>query len=183
VIPAVQPPPHFNRPPAAQRLAVRQRWRALPRTAAVLAAIFLSRGVLAAPACTVRTTALAFGAYDTVNSLSGATSITVRCARINQGAGGTVAYTIALSAGPGSYAARHMAGGANVLLYNLYTDLPHTLVWGDGSGGSVTVSGTFTTPPTTQTQRLTVYGLIPGNQNVVPRGYRTASPITITMTY
>jgi spore coat protein U-like protein len=83
---------------------------------------------MAAPACTVRAPNLAFGAYDTINNLSGITTITVRCRRIQQGPGGIVAYSIALSTGSGSYAARQMISGANVLSYNLYVDPAHTMV-------------------------------------------------------
>jgi spore coat protein U-like protein len=138
---------------------------------------------LAAPGCNVSALTLTFGAYDTLNSVSSTTTISLNCVRIQQGAGGTVAYSIALSAGVGSYAARQMNSGANVLLYNLYTDAPHTTVWGDGTGGSQTVNGTFTSPPGNQTATLTLYGLIPGSQNVVPGTYTTTTPITVTVTY
>jgi len=168
-------------PSSAPRTA-RNRSRALLRLAAFLVAGLLPQLSFAAPSCTVSALPLAFGSYDTINSLSGFTSITVSCSRINQG-GGTVTYTLALSTGPGSYAARQMTSGANVLLYNLYSDPTHTQVWGDGTGGSVTVAGTFSSPPKSQTAAVTVYGLIPGAQNVVPGAYATATPITVTITY
>lgn len=154
------------------------------RLATILVASLLPLGAAAAPSCTVRASgALAFGTYDTVNSLSGATTIRVRCARINQGAGGAVSYSISLSAGAGSYAARQLKSGANVLRYNLYADPAHTIVWGDGTGGTVTVSGSFTSPPNIQNATSTVYGLIPGAQNVAPGTYASPSRITITLNY
>ncbi len=181
IVPGPVSQPTRDPPPASR--AARNPRHALVRLAAVLVAGLVPQWSHAAPSCTVSAPALAFGSYDTINNLSGATSITISCSRINQGAGGTVTYTLALSTGPGSYTARQMTSGTNVLLYNLYTDPTHTQVWGDGTGGSVTVSGTFTHPPNSQTAVLTVYGLIPGAQNVVPGAYATATPITVTITY
>lgn len=174
-------PQHTPKPSSAPRTAP-NRSRALLRLAALLVAGLLPQSGYAAPSCTVSVLPLAFGTYDTINSLSGFTSITVSCSNINQG-GGTVTYTLALSTGPGSYAARQMTSGTNVLLYNLFSDPTHTQVWGNGTGGSVTVARTFTSPPKSQTAALTVYGLIPGAQNVVPGAYATATPITVTVTY
>lgn len=158
---------------------------ALRLFAALIAALVPLCGAAAPPqvTCTVSALALAFGAYDTVNNLNGTTSITVSCDNINQGTGGVVPYTVALSSGSGSYAARQMLSGSNVLLYNLYTDPTHTTVWGDGTSGTRTVSGSFTNPPKSQSATLTVYGLIPGPQNVAAGTYTTTAPIVITVSY
>ena len=50
-------------------------------------------------------------------------------------------FQVALSTGgSGSYATRKMSNGTDTLSYNLYTDAGHTIIWGDGSGGTSTNS-------------------------------------------
>ncbi len=131
---------------------------------------------------------LSFGAYDTINALPGSTVITVRCTRSGSAAE-TVPIAIALSSGPGSYAARQMrlTTGADLMLYNLYTTLARTQVWGDGTAGTAVVTSTLNlpgppgNPPRTFT--FTIYGLVGGNQNLRAGTYQTISAITITLTY
>lgn len=124
---------------------------------------------------------LSFVNYDTLNPLSTATSFSVSCTKNGNG---SASYTVALSSGPGSYAARSLAGTAPLangysLAYNLYTDVQHTSVWGDGSGGSVTQGHTSSASDTTP---FTVYGHIPGGQNLPPGTYGPAQ-ITITVSF
>ena len=131
---------------------------------------------------------LSFGAYDTINALPGSTVITVSCTR-SGGAAETVPIAIALSSGPGSYAARQMnlTTGPDLMLYNLYTTLARTQVWGDGTGGTGVVTNTINlpgppgNPPRTST--YTIFGLIGGNQNLPAGTYQTTAVITVTLTY
>ena len=79
-----------------------------------------------------------------------------------------------------------MTGTGDTLSYNLYTTLAHTTVWGDGSAGTATVSGSFTVPSgsgNSGSQVQTVYGLIGAPQNVRPGNYSTATSITVTVSY
>ncbi len=69
-----------------------------------------------------------------------------------------------------------MAKGADRLNYNLYTNSSHTIVWGDGTGVTVTVSGNAATAS------HTVYGRIAGSQNAARLGAYTDS-ITVTVTF
>lgn len=123
-------------------------------------------------------TDLAFGVYDPTSStkLTSAT-FSIQC---------TAATPIvaALSAGTTSGASmtgRKMTDGAgNTLNYQLFTDASQLTIWGDGTGGSKTVtnSGTGLSAPVT----FTVYGAIPSGQyNVVPGQY--TDRITITVSY
>ena len=131
---------------------------------------------------------LSFGVYDTINPLPGSTVITVECRRTG-GKPETVPITIALSSGPGSYAARQMRliTGTEVMLYNLYTNAARTQVWGDGSAGTAVVTNTINTsgppgnPP--QISTYTIFGLVGGNQNLSPGNYQTTSAITVTLTF
>jgi len=103
-------------------------------------------------------TGVSFGIYDVFSALpnnNGVGSITVNCR------GGTSSFVMLLSSGlSNSYTSRIMMNGANSLNYNLYTNAGRTLVWGDGSGGSLTLTGLGNGKTT-----LNVFGQIPPGQN------------------
>lgn len=94
-------------------------------------------------------------------------------------------YTIALSTGgSSSYAARKMSWLTNTLSYNLYKDIGYSQVWGDGTGGSSTVTGGIHQSGllvTSVTVNIPVYASIPASQKVPAGSY--ADTITITVTY
>jgi spore coat protein U-like protein len=125
-----------------------------------------------AATCTITLVNVAFADYDVfTNAATKSTGkVKVKCTS------GTN-YTISLSPGSGTLTARVMTGGGNQLDYNLFTDSTHLTVWGDGTSGSVTVSGTGTGSNTA----YTVYGLIPAKQNVPAGSY--SDTITVTVTY
>lgn len=105
-------------------------------------------------ACSVNAQGLNFGNYDPFDrsSLDGAGNLSINCDK-------DIAYTISLNGGQGRLNERRMTAGAYSLEYNLYTDASRTLVWGDGTGTSSTVSGSGTV------SSLPIYGRIPAGQN------------------
>jgi spore coat protein U-like protein len=102
-----------------------------------------------------------------------------------------VSYTIQLNAGSsGSFSPRKLASGANLLNYNLYTTSARTTIWGNGSGGTSTVGGSFTLgnctllllcSDETESRNHTAYGRIPASQNVPAGSY--SDTITVTVNY
>ena len=158
--------------------------KALPRTA-LYAFISLALIALAPPAfaaavnCTVNVPAVNFGTYDTRSSDSSATTVTIDCTGL--GPTKSVSYTLTASSGPGSYSNRQMVSGSQAISYNLYTNSAHSAIWGDGTSGTATYSGTVTNASPSAT--VTVYGLINSGQNVAPGGYGTTAPITVTLTW
>jgi spore coat protein U-like protein len=135
----------------------------------------LAIGLLAAvPAgaagCTMGIISVVFGTYNTLSasSLDGAGSVSVTC-------DATSSFQVALSKGQGSFAARQLQSGANVLYYNLYTDALRSLIWGDGTVGTTLVSGSGTAAT------YTVYGRIPGGQNLPAGSY--GDSITVTLDF
>lgn len=84
-------------------------------------------------------------------------------------------FSIALSTGAGTYAARIMANSeGHVLRYNLYLDAGRNVVWGDGVGGaSSTASGNGTSA------NYTVYGRIPAGQNAYAGNYGDSIIVTL----
>ena len=95
--------------------------------------------------CTAQNITLDFGAFDVLSGavLDGAGSFTVTCVNSANGAR-TVVYTAALATAP----ARQMAppSGPDRLSYGAFVDATRLQPWGDGTGGTFTISGTLTIP-------------------------------------
>lgn len=135
--------------------------------------------------CSVAATDLTFGNYD-VNAGSatnGTSTVKVNCTK------GT-AFTVALDAGQNAggtsnFSARAMSDGgtpANLLDYQLYTDSARSTIWGDGTNGSSTVSGTGAGPGSGNAVNETVFGQIPAGQNV-PAGSYADNVVNVTISY
>src|SRR5690242_1116346 len=148
------------------------------RRAVFIAALLVTlapRVAWAAAVCTASATSVAFGTINPFGSaITPNGTITVACS----GGGTGSTYTIALSTGnSGSYSTRQMQSGTNTLNYNLYTTSALSSIWGNGTGGSATVTGTNTKA----TSNFTVYGKLPTPQGVTPSSY--SDTITVTVTY
>lgn len=125
---------------------------------------------LAAATCGLNVQGVSFGSYDFQSSqnLDSVGRITVTCDV-------SASYTIALSPGlTGTFTSRIMQNGSHQLSYNLYTDLAHVGIWGDGAGGSTTVSGSGTAVD------YSVYGSIPAGQNPYVGSYSDAVTVTLS---
>ena len=130
-------------------------------------------------ACTATTVGVNFGAYNpqAAGNDDSTGTVNVRCFFFD-----SAVDNIALSSGgSGTYFPRRMNGGAFNLNYNLYTTAARTIVWGNGGGGTQTVTptGTFNFPFINYT--ATVHGRIPALQNVGAGTY--ADTITVTVTW
>ena len=150
------------------RVAARPRFsRAAGVSFAVLLAI-ASQQTLAA--CNLNVQGVIFGSYDVFNaqSVESTGNVAVTCDV-------STPYSIALTPGSGNFASRTLTSGANTLAYNLYADPARSSVWGDGTAGTVTVSGSATSA------NHTVYGRIPAGQNVFAGSY--SDLITVTLTF
>jgi len=113
-----------------------------------LALLAFAASAEAVHTCTVGIGNLAFGAYTGVQTTSSST-MTITCT-ITSGIVDNVAFTATLSTGAGSYAQRiltHVGAPPDTLRYNLYLNnvpaILNTSVWGDGSGATVTASGSM----------------------------------------
>jgi len=107
-----------------------------------------------AASCQVSASILSFGSFSplSLNFVDSTGSITVNCTDVNH-------YSIALSAGNGSYTQRTMVFGSHVLEYNLYRDAALQQVWGDGSSSSSDTVNVVD-PVDGQHYTYTVYGRI-----------------------
>lgn len=141
--------------------------------------------------CGVFATNSDFGSYDHADPLPTDTTGTMQFACVDGGLlGTTVIYNVSFSTGvSGTYANREMAYSTYALLYNLYTDAARVLVWGDGTGGTSTVSGVLEVPACllglgcTQVNAFrTIYGRVPAGQAVGAGGPYTDN-ILITVDF
>ena len=126
--------------------------------------------------CLVSATNVNFGTAPGVlsSAVTATGNITATCSNNHS-------YTIALNQGSTSGASltdRRMAGsGAAVVHYELYTSSGYTTVWGDGTSGTGTVSGTGNN----SAQSYTVYGRVPAQSPAAGGSY--SDTITVTVTY
>lgn len=134
-------------------------------------------------ACSVSAVNLAFGNYNPLRGTHADTTgnIAVTC---SGKPGARVAYGIALNAGgSGTFAQRRMRfGSSSTLNYNIYTGAARSLVWGDGSAGTLTISDSFSLHSARTTRNYPVYGRIAGGQNKVRVGVYTDS-IVVTLDF
>ena len=125
--------------------------------------------------CGVQTTgSVNFGNVDTLSSglIDSAGSISIRCAS------GTN-YVVQMDGGRnGTIANRKMIFNANSLNYQIYTDLARATVFGDGLGGSATITGTGTGTTTV----IPVYGRISDRTGANQPGTYTDS-ITVSIVF
>lgn len=128
--------------------------------AALVVALTYSTFAHAVHTCTVGIGNLSLGAY-TGSQITSSTTMTITCT-LTSGGADKVDFTATLSTGAGSYVQRlltHVGAPADTLPYNLYLGtvpaILNTNVWGDGSGGTVTASGTLLLNPGNPTKIAT----------------------------
>ncbi len=153
--------------------------RAAALAAALVGATFLAAGPSHAASCNVTANPIAFGAYNAVTKtqVTTTTSISASCSGLEQ-----VNYTISLSPGQSGVAtARYLTSGPNRLAYQVYLDAARTQIFGDGSGGTRTISGSAFVFFTTNLGSATLYPVIPAGQNPAPGSY--GDTLTVQMTF
>ncbi len=152
------------------------------RGASMMFALMIVCGLLwsptshAATCSIVRVDAVNFGAYEPLygGNVDATGTVVFRCVDV----GGSETVVIEIDRGGASSFARRMLGGAWNLAYNLFLDAAHTVVWGDGTGGT----GRYgpMTPPEDADVSVTIYGRIPSGQNVGATTYSDDLVVTIT---
>jgi spore coat protein U-like protein len=141
----------------------------------------------AAADCTVSAVGVNFGIYDpsitTPDDSVG--EITVTCTHLS-GPSINVRYTVTLSTGgSGSFSPRQLRSGPGTLGYNLWSDLARASVWGNGSAGTVIVTGALRVGPgagnRVRSALHPIYGRIPALQDAQEGDY--VDSIVATLTY
>ena len=128
--------------------------------------------------CNVSAANLSFGTVNPVSSqVDATTALTVNCTK-------NTPYTVGLDAGTttgATIAQRKMANGADIMNYNLYTNIARTTIWGNSAIAPSWVSGTGGGLGVAQT--LTVYGRVASGQTNLAVGNYQENTITVTVTY
>ncbi|MES2831319.1 MAG: spore coat U domain-containing protein [Pseudomonadota bacterium] len=136
--------------------------------------------VQAAASCAVAATSVSFGTYNpfTVTNNDSTGEIRITCSGpLLQ----LIAYSVSISAGNGTYAARRMTNGINSLEYNLYIDPLYLNVWGDSAFNSLLLSISYVLTLSPTTRQHTVYGrLRAGQTNAVPGVYTDNVAVTVS---
>ena len=125
--------------------------------------------------CRVTLTPLTFGTYDPLGANASGSLDTV--ATMNMTCTRNARATIAMDAGRYASIAgplRQLAAGADRVAYQIYRDAARTEVWGDA-----TDAVHFVSPGLRDAQTLTVYGRIPGGQEVPAGTYSDVVTATI----
>ena len=122
--------------------------------------------------CTITTAPVAFGGYDPIVTNTSAAldqtgTVSVRCTNGS-------ATTVTLGEGGNFSTTRRMVSGLNFLAYELYSDASREQIWGESAESDVAHTGTGTVTG------LTVYGRIPGAQNVPVGTYADTVVATVT---
>ena len=147
--------------------------------AALTLAVCAYANAAADPTCSVAASGVAFGNYDPLanTNADSSGSVSVTCTGST-----SVTYSIAASAGTGTYSTRQQMSGSHALDYNVFIDNSRTTVWGDGSQGTSLISGNMTATSTGTTQTSTVYGRVFSGQQTARVG-SYSDTLTVTVTY
>lgn len=163
-----------------------------PAHATQIQQTFNARASVAAKCVMSTISDLDFGAYDPVVTnasagLAGNTSFTLTCTR-------NAAVTISLSVANANFGQnlagkRSMnngsAGAGNYLSYDLFvpngvgdssTATPTASLWGDSTNGTTTFAPSV---PTVAAQTITIFGTVPGGQDVAPGTYGDSVTATV----
>ena len=139
--------------------------------ATIVATALIAFGARAAPQCWMFALPVAFGNYNPMSATP-----TDSVGNILYFCQGGASPAIAVSAGSaGSFSPRGMVAMGDVLAYNLYADAARTVVWGDGTSGSVTVPGVTSAGPV----NASIYGRIFPLQSVSAGNYSDTLIVTI----
>jgi spore coat protein U-like protein len=156
------------------------------RTCVVTLLLFAGLEARAAD-CTVSAVGVNFGVYDPfiTSPDDSVGEITVTCTHVS-GPATDVRYTLTLSTGSsGSYVPRRMRAGSGLLGYNLWSDAARSSIWGNGSSGTVTITGSMKVGPGVGNGVRSVvhpiYGRIPALQDAAEGDYLDS--IVATLTY
>jgi spore coat protein U-like protein len=128
--------------------------------------------------CNVAATNISFGAYDVFSNTpkDSTGTISVDC---DESPPPTVVIRVGPSFNSGGFRPRQMRHTTRPdrLNYNLFTDSSMSVVWGDGTQGTLTVSNKV---HKNRPWVATLYGRIPARQDVSVGTYRETVSVTIT---
>lgn len=155
------------------------------RRAAALALLAASLPAAGATVCTGSSGSMSLGTYigDTNTPVDSIGTFALRCTRSGGPQNVTVTMAIGASGNNGSIANRVLrtASWPDLLPYNLYRDASRLSVWGETAGVDTMAVALSIPNNATSTATFTIYGRIPGLQNVHAGTY--GDTLTVTISY
>jgi spore coat protein U-like protein len=124
-------------------------------------------------ACTISASGVSFGGYNVFSNtpLDASGTVTFQCSPL------AVNVQVQLSRGGApSFSPRQMRQGSTTLDYNLFLDVTRTIIWGDGTAGTLVYSALVA--PFVDIV-VPVYGRVPARQNVPAGSYTDTITATI----
>ncbi len=124
--------------------------------------------------CTITAVGVSFGTYDVFSGspLDSTGSVTYNCISVL----GTITINLSRGGAP-TFTPRQMFRSSETLNYNLYLNAARTTIWGDGTSGTSHYGPV--TPPLLTNVTVTIYGRIPGGQDVSAGTYSDTVVATI----
>lgn len=129
--------------------------------------IIITHYNFAMDSCSLNTGQLHFGDYSAVkrNATKSRARIQVRC-------NGSGSYSLALSRGHGAFSRRKMTSTLDHLYYNIFTDATRTQIWGDGTGNTGLIHGSYQSRGQSFSRtNHNIYGAIYPSQDAYPGIY------------
>jgi spore coat protein U-like protein len=158
----------------------RRRWSARGLTLGLVLLSVCAHAITVS--CTATASSIVFGTYNPLSTtgLNVTGSWAVNCTAAGTGVT-SVAGTVTLSTGSGTFATRTMRSGVNILNYNVYTTPSDTQVFGNGtaSTGVFSVSGIIASALPVHASG-SMYGVLPPLQNVAAGAYTDTLSMTVT---
>ncbi|MGZ3256569.1 MAG: Csu type fimbrial protein, partial [Croceibacterium sp.] len=136
--------------------------------------LFFGTGVAHANgSCTPTSAGISFGTF-TGSQVTNIGSIVLTCS-----GNGNINYTVTLTAGNGTYATRLMKKGTPSLSYNLYKDAVFGQIWGDGTGGSTTLTGSVNVNTSSPIVTIPLYAKLPAQALPAQGGYSDTITVSV----
>ncbi|MCU1256682.1 MAG: pilus assembly protein [Candidatus Angelobacter sp.] len=148
---------------------------------ALLGLLLSSTAMLHAAVCSLSLTPLSFGPVDVIAGTvrDSSSSVTVTCIGLP---GEVVSYSLAASLSPTYSGTRTLTSGTSALQYNLFVTSARTVVFGDATHGTSLIGGGMTIGLVSTQSVQTIFGRIPGNQNLAPPG-SYSDTVVVTVSY
>ena len=142
----------------------------MTRIAAAAFLLVLFMTARAEASCTISTTSVAFGTYNVFSATPRDANGTVQ---INCTPREDIQVTLSRGSSS-SFNPRTLRSGTNLLNYNLFRDAARTQIWGDGTAGTLIVTGNNVRNTT-----VTVFGRVPASQDATVGNYSDTIVATV----
>ena len=127
--------------------------------------------------CSASTSGVSFGTYNPALPTDTSGTVLLTCTGLSLFGDAIVSANAGAS---GNATQRTMTQGTSLLNYNLYTDSSRTIIFGDGTGGTSTITVSLALLAISGSQSIPVYARAQANQWVKTGAYSDSIVVTVT---